>query len=109
MATMRGVPFTLALGVAAPLCWGVFAARPPSVVCLQLSGAMPTIKGARWADSAKKRTPGPAFAEPGVNSGNDLLSHKLYKHYHRSCGVSLPCSEWERVGPPRKDHQTMGI
>ncbi len=57
----------------------------------------------------KKRTPGPAFAEPGVNSGNDLLSHKLYKHYHRSCGVSLPCSEWERVGPPRKDHQTMGI
>ncbi len=27
-------------------------------------------------------------------------------HYHRGCSVSLPCSEWERVGPLRSDHQT---
>ena len=26
-------------------------------------------------------------------------------HYHRGCSVSLPCSEWERVGPLRSDHQ----
>ena len=26
-------------------------------------------------------------------------------HYHRGCSVSLPCSEWERVGPLRWDHQ----
>ena len=45
----------------------------------------------------------------GMNSGNDLLSRKLDKHYHRRCGVSLPCSGWERVGPPRKNHQTIGI
>ena len=25
--------------------------------------------------------------------------------YRRRCGVSLPCSGWERVGPPRSDHQ----
>ena len=45
----------------------------------------------------------------GINSGNDLLSRKLDKHYHRRYGVSLPCSGWERVGPPRKDHQTIEI
>ena len=47
--------------------------------------------------------------ELGINSGNDLLSRKLDKHYHRSYGVSLPCSGWERVGPPCKDHQTIRI
>jgi hypothetical protein len=45
----------------------------------------------------------------GINSGNDLLSRKLDKHYHRRYGVSLPCSGWERVGPPRKNHQTIEI
>ena len=29
-------------------------------------------------------------------------------HYHRGCSVSLPCSEWERVGPLRYDHQKAG-
>ena len=44
----------------------------------------------------------------GINSGNDLLSRKLDKHYHRSYDVSLPCSGWERVGPPCKSHQRIG-
>lgn len=62
------------------------------------------------AVSGQKRCPAPGFhLKLGINSGNDLLSHKLDKHYHRRCGVSLPCSGWERVGPPRKDHQTMEI
>src|SRR4051812_22101678 len=39
-------------------------------------------------------------------SGDVLLSHDLSSHYHRGCSVSLPCSEWERVGPPRYDHQS---
>ena len=38
-------------------------------------------------------------------SGDVLLSHNLSSHYHRGCSVSLPCSEWERVGPLRYDHQ----
>jgi hypothetical protein len=29
-------------------------------------------------------------------------------HYHWGCSVSLPCSEWERVGPLRYDHQKAG-
>ena len=38
-------------------------------------------------------------------TGDVLLSHTLEMHYHRGCSVSLPCSEWERVGPLRYDHQ----
>jgi len=38
LATTQGVPITLALVVAAPLCWGVIAAKPPRIALLQLSG-----------------------------------------------------------------------
>src|SRR5437773_3386522 len=41
-----------------------------------------------------------------VNSGDVLLSHGLSPYYHRGCSVSLPCSEWERVGPLRYCHQS---
>ena len=41
-------------------------------------------------------------------SGDVLLSHGLSPYYHRGCSVSLPCSEWERVGPPRYCHQSRG-
>src|SRR5438552_16069158 len=39
-------------------------------------------------------------------SGDVLLSHGLSPYYHRGCGVSLPCSEWERVVPLRYCHQS---
>src|SRR6202011_1478649 len=39
-------------------------------------------------------------------SGDVLLSHGLSPYYHRGCSVSLPCSEWERVGPLRNNHQS---
>gem|GEM_PF-4692567 len=29
-------------------------------------------------------------------------------HYHRRCSISLPYSEWERVGPLRYNHQKAG-
>jgi hypothetical protein len=41
-----------------------------------------------------------------LGSGDVLLSHDLSSHYHRGCSVSLPCSEWERVGPLRYCHQS---
>jgi hypothetical protein len=53
----------------------------------------------------KKKTRLIVSNEPGRNSGDVLLSHNLSSHYHRGCSVSLPCSEWERVGPLRYDHQ----
>ena len=40
-----------------------------------------------------------------IYPGSDLLSRKLYRHYHRPCSVSLPCSEWERVVPLRQSHR----
>jgi hypothetical protein len=58
--------------------------------------------------SQKTRTPA-GFGRSGfIYSGNVLLSHNLEMHYHWGCSVSLPCSEWERVGPLRYDHQKAG-
>ena len=56
-----------------------------------------TRDGAVWA----KKCPVPCFQDTGHNTGSDLLSHNLEMHYHRLSSVSLPCSEWERVGPLR--------
>ena len=52
-----------------------------------------------------KAKPRYLFRQRGFCSGDVLLSHNLSSHYHRGCSVSLPCSEWERVGPLRYDHQ----
>jgi hypothetical protein len=55
------------------------------------------------------REPRLGFHRAGfINSGDVLLSHNLEMHYHWGCSVSLPCSEWERVGPLRYDHQKAG-
>ncbi len=51
--------------------------------------------------SSQRRTRHLVSKMPGINSGDVLLSHNLSSHYHRGCSVSLPCSEWERVGPLR--------
>ena len=58
----------------------------------------------RSAAHAPKKT-ARRFRRAEFESGNDLLSQSLALHYHRRCGVSLPCSGWERVGPPRYGHQ----
>ena len=39
------------------------------------------------------------------NPGGALLSHGRLPQYPRHWGPSLPCSEWERVLPPRHGHQ----
>src|SRR2546427_2863969 len=58
----------------------------------------------RTSSRRKIKTPP---SEPGevFSSGDVLLSHGLSPYYHRGCSVSLPCSEWERVGPLRYCHQ----
>ena len=59
-------------------------------------------------DWVKTRNPN-RLSPGGVhNSGDVLLSHNLEMHYHWGCSVSLPCSEWERVGPLRYNHQKAG-
>src|ERR1700745_3624372 len=58
--------------------------------------------------SQKTRTPSGFHRAGFINSGDVLLSRNLEMHYHWGCSVSLPCSEWERVGPLRYDHQKAG-
>jgi hypothetical protein len=89
--------------------------RVRSRLCLRRPGSasgtrrslVGAVRGCESFLGGKKKDPVTLFSQcDGVNSGNDLLSRKLYKHYHRSYDVSLPCSGWERVGPSCKDHQT---
>ena len=80
--------------------------------CLTAGGVPP-----RCASAFAKATAGKARRRlqkckmpDGINhrafySGDVLLSRGLSPYYHRGCSVSLPCSEWERVGPLRYCHQ----
>ena len=43
-----------------------------------------------------------------INPGSYLLSRDLSSDYHRRADVSLPGSEWDRVGPSGYDHQVSG-
>ena len=43
-----------------------------------------------------------------INPGSYLLSRDLSSDYHRRADVSLPGSEWDRVGPSGYDHQVLG-
>ena len=40
-----------------------------------------------------------------LSPGGYLLSRDLSSDYHRRADVSLPGSEWDRVGPSGYDHQ----
>ena len=43
-----------------------------------------------------------------MDPGSYLLSRDLLSDYHRRADVSLPGSEWDRVGPSGYDHQVSG-
>ena len=47
----------------------------------------------------------PPFARGRGRLATSYFRTPRLMHYHRGCSVSLPCSEWERVGPLRSDHQ----
>ena len=75
---------------------------------------LPTCKPAnlRPRDPATPRTKKkgrPDREDPGgpwkKNPGGALLSRGRLPQYPRHWGPSLPCSEWERVLPPRHGHQ----
>ena len=44
-----------------------------------------------------------------ISSGSYLLSRDLASDYHRRADVSLPGSEWDRVGPSGCDHRIAGL
>ena len=44
-----------------------------------------------------------------IYPGSYLLSRDLSSDYHRRADVSLPGSEWDRVGPSGYDHQASAL
>ena len=44
-----------------------------------------------------------------IYPGSYLLSRDLSSDYHRRADVSLPGSEWDRVGPSGYDHQALDL
>ena len=57
---------------------------------------------------AQKKPAIPFRGMAGISPGDDLLSRDLSSHYHWRGSVSLPGSEWDRVGPLRCGHQEAG-
>src|SRR2546423_9439339 len=74
------------------------------VAKLYVARLPPAPFSARVGDAEKQKTQH-VFTHRAFYSGDVLLSHGLSPYYHRGCSVSLPCSEWERVGPLRYCHQ----
>ena len=56
----------------------------------------------------KRRAPQSVSSAGLVDPGSYLLSRDLSSDYHRRADVSLPGSEWDRVGPSGYDHQASG-
>ena len=56
----------------------------------------------------KRRSPQTFRFAGFVYPGSYLLSRDLSSDYHRRADVSLPGSEWDRVGPSGYDHQASG-
>ncbi len=53
----------------------------------------------------QKRLADLSVQELRLSPGGYLLSRDLSSDYHRRADVSLPGSEWDRVGPSGYDHQ----
>ena len=57
------------------------------------------------ASRGKRKSPQNFRSAGFINPGGYLLSRDLSSDYHRRSNVSLPGSEWDRVGPLGYDHQ----
>ena len=60
------------------------------------------------AAPADDEAPKPFRFRGFIYPGSYLLSRDLSSDYHRRADVSLPGSEWDRVGPSGYDHQVSG-
>ena len=69
------------------------------------SRIMPRLYPVPWLEMRRAQTFRSALF---INPGSYLLSRDLSSDYHRRADVSLPGSEWDRVGPSGYDHQASG-
>ena len=58
--------------------------------------------------ACRRKSPQNSRSAGFVYPGSYLLSRDLSSDYHRRADVSLPGSEWDRVGPSGYDHQVSG-
>ena len=61
------------------------------------------------AAPADEEAPKPFRFRGFIYPGSYLLSRDLSSDYHRRADVSLPGSEWDRVGPSGYDHQALAL
>ena len=61
------------------------------------------------ARPANDEAPKPFRFRGFIYPGSYLLSRDLSSDYHRRADVSLPGSEWDRVGPSGYDHQASAL
>ena len=78
---------------------GEFPAAPPQM------GTLARSRSASVNDASRKGLP----LRLVLSSGSYLLSRDLASDYHRRADVSLPGSEWDRVGPSGCDHRIAGL
>ena len=57
----------------------------------------------------ERRSPPSVSLAGFVDPGSYLLSRDLSSDYHRRADVSLPGSEWDRVGPSGYDHRASDL
>ena len=73
------------------------------------AGRNPHSVRSKSAGGARRRKSPQNFRSAGfIYPGSYLLSRDLSSDYHRRADVSLPGSEWDRVGPSGYDHQVSG-
>ena len=67
--------------------------------------ALSSMLAAQRLSEALMRTPRRCRRGACIYQPDDVLLSHGNPHYHRRRGVSLSCSGWEGVGPPRYGHQ----
>ena len=76
----------------------------------RFAGRNPHSVRSKSAGAARRRKSPQNFRSAGfVYPGSYLLSRDLSSDYHRRADVSLPGSEWDRVGPSGYDHQALAL
>ena len=74
-----------------------------------LPGISSLCERVNFFSSGKEISPGFFRIRGFIYPGSYLLSRDLSSDYHRRADVSLPGSEWDRVGPSGYDHQASAV
>ena len=79
---------------------------PAGEICSRLCREISSLcERVNFFSSGKEISPGFFRIRGFIYPGSYLLSRDLSSDYHRRADVSLPGSEWDRVGPSGYDHQ----